>query len=362
MKEEAQRADVRHGAFRNNESTELSDQDVIQTKRQMMITTQKLIAPILFAGLLPLSGAFAQQANCDEACLTDIARQYMAEVYRDNPTNQAARENSFDVVPRDFSRLPWGPRVRFTENNVAMMIGEGFWGAARGDYNELLVLPDAATGNVIWFGITEEHEQAAYQGMRLKVENRQITEVETYFGREGTPDLFAPTQNYTVDPAFTQTLPADQRRTRQRLTVIVNGYLASKQLNDGRILAGFTDDCARITNGVNVTHGNYWAADITQGCRQQLEEGIYKPVDRIRSRRFPVVNEETGVVVALTIEDHATRYVEYASTSGETLKVDVEYPNSRGMLELFKVVDGNIARIEGVSVFLPYYIQDLWKD
>ncbi len=308
----------------------------------------------------PLPAA-AQEAACDDACLVDIARRYMTEVYRDNPSVQAAREFANDVVVRDFSALPWGPQVRFTENNVAMMIGEGFWGAARGNMRELLVLPDTTTGNVIWYGITEEHEQAAYHGMRLKVEDRRITEVETYFGREGTPDLFAGTASYDPDPAFQQVLPAGQRRDRERLAVIVNGYLSSKEQNDGRVFAEFTEDCARVTNGVNVTHGNYWAADIAEGCRQQLEEGIYKPVDRVRARRFPVVIEEIGVVVALTIQDHAARYVDYESTSGKLLKVDVEYPNSRGMLEVFKVVDGEISRIEGVSVFLPYYIHDLWQ-
>jgi len=320
-----------------------------------------LITAAFTALSFPSFTATAQDAACDSACLADIARDYMAETMRDNPSLQAAREFAFDVVPRDFSMLPWGERVRFTENNVAMMIGEGYWGAARGELTELFVLGDETTGNVLWYGITEEHEQAAYYGMRLKVEDRKITEVETYFGREGTPDLFANTGGYRLDPMFSETIPVDQRRTRERMTAIVNGYLSSKVRDDGRTLVDFTDDCARITNGVNVTHGDYWAADIAQGCRQQLEEGIYKPVERIRSRRFPVINEETGVIVALTLEDHAVRYVDYESTSGENLKVDVEYPNTRGMLELFKIVDGEIARIEGVSVFLPYFIQDLWQ-
>lgn len=320
------------------------------------------LALVTVTGLLPLSlPVSAQEASCDDACLVDMARRYMDEVYTVDASIEAAREYANDVVPRDFSALPWGPRVRFTENNVAMMIGEGFWGAARGDRRELLVLPDATTGNVIWYGITEEHEQAAYQGMRLKVEDGRISEVETYFGREGTPDLFAQTAGYQIDPVLTRRLPENQRRGRDRMIAIANGYLASKELNDGRLLVGFTDDCARVTNGVDVTYGNYWAADIAEGCRAQLEEGIYKPVDRIRSRRFPVIDEETGVIVALTIEDHAARYVDYASTSGTPLKIDVEYPNSRGMLEFIKIVDGKIAHIEGVSVFLPYYIHDLWQ-
>jgi len=58
--------------------------------------------------------ATAQDAACDSACLANIARDYMAETMRDNPSLQAAREFAFDVVPRDFSMLPWGERVRFT--------------------------------------------------------------------------------------------------------------------------------------------------------------------------------------------------------------------------------------------------------
>jgi len=303
----------------------------------------------------------AQDEACDSTCLVDIARQYMAEVYRENPSIQAARATANDVVLREFGSLPWEAQVSFTENNVAMMIGEGFWGAARGVYTELLVLADETTGNVVWYGITEEHEQAAYHGMRLKIEGAKITEVETYLGREGTPDFFASTTDYAVNSIFSETLPRNQRSNRQGMMEIANGYLETKQENDGSLLVKFADNCARVTNGVDVTFGDYWGADIAQGCAAQLEEGIYKPVDRIRARRFPVINEETGVVVALSIEDHATRYVNYESTSGQSLKVDIEYPNSRGLLEIFKIIDGEIARIEEVSVFLPYYIEDLWK-
>ncbi len=318
-----------------------------------------LITPVLV--IFGSISGLAQDEACDSTCLAGIARQYMAEVYRDNPSIQAARATANDVVIREFSSLPWGDRVSFTENNVAMMIGEGFWGAARGDYTELLVLADENTGNVIWFGITEEHEQAAYHAMRLKIEGSKITEVETYLGREGTPDFFAPTTDYAVNSIFSETVPRNQRSNRQGMMELVNSYLETKQENDGSLLVEFSDNCARVSNGVDVTFGDYWAADIAQGCAAQLEEGIYKPVNRIRARRFPVINEEKGVVVALSIEDHATRYVNYESNSGQSLKVDIEYPNSRGLLEIFKIVDGEIARIEGISVFLPYYIQDLWK-
>lgn len=286
----------------------------------------------------------AQAPACDSVCLTELARQYMA-----------------DVVTQDWSRLPWADRVRYTENNVGMQIGDGFWGAGPGTSGEGLILTDPDSGNVVWYGITTEHGQAAYHAVRLQVEGSRISEVESYVGREGTPDLFAGVEGFESPAVFGQSIDVSARSARARMVALVDGYFNSKQLNDGRIFTSFADNCERVTNGVSVTHGEHWAARLVQGCRAQLEQGLFKPVDRIRARRYPVVNEETGVVVALSIEDHATRYVDYSSTSGTALKVEVEYPNSRGMLELFKISNGEIQRIEGVSVFLPYYIHSLWQ-
>lgn len=281
------------------------------------------------------SSVQAQVADCDENCLVGIARQYME-----------------DVVAQDWSTLPWADRVRFTENNVAMMIGDGFWGAVSIARDNAFTLADTQTGNVLWFGITEEHGQAAYYGMRLQVEQGQITEVETYLGREGVPNLFSPIGNYQSHTMFSQELRGEQQRPRERMIALVDGYFNTKQLNDGQLFTAFSDDCVRFTNGVNVTEG--------EDCRAQMEIGLYRPVDRIRARRYPVVDVGKGVVLALSIEDHATRFVHYETSDGQSHGMKVEYPNSRGMLEMFKIEDGEIIRIEGISVFLPYYIHSLW--
>jgi hypothetical protein len=287
----------------------------------------------------------AQAPDCDAGCLTGIAQQYMN-----------------DVTQQDSSKLPWADRVRYTENNVAMMIGDGFWGAGPSTVGEGVYLPDPQTGNVVWWGITGEHGQAAYHGLRLKIENREITEVESYVGREGTPDLFAAVADYSLDDSFTSTVRASARSPRERMVALVDGWFNSRQLNDGKVFTSIADDCTRTVNGRDTTSGEYWAAQLAEGCRQQLELGLHKPVDRIRARRYPVVNEETGVVVALSLEDHAVRYVDYSSIDGKPLKVEVEYPNTRGRLELFKIEDGEITHIDGVSVFLPYYIHSLWTN
>lgn len=297
----------------------------------------------LLLSAFALSGTVHAQNACDAACMTDIAKQYMT-----------------DVATQDWSRLPWAERVRYTENNVAMMIGDGFWGAGPTSGDEALILADESTGNVIWYGSTAEHGQFAYHALRLKVEGGRISEVESYLGREGTPDLFAPVAGYAPASAFTANVNA--AASRDALIAVVDAYFDTKQLNDGTLRTAIADDCTQFVNGVNLTHGEHPKAQAAQGCKAQLEIGLYKPVERIRARRYPLVDTAKGIVVALSLEDHATRELRYTTSDGSTHDVDVRYPNTRGRLDLFKIVDGEIVRMEGVSVFLPYYIHSLWED
>jgi hypothetical protein len=265
-----------------------------------------------------------------------------------------------DVVTQDWSKLPWAEQVRYTENNVGMMIGDGFWGAGPTTGDNPLILTDDSTGDVLWYGRSAEHGQLAYHGLRLKVEDGRISEVESYLGREGTPDLFAPLDGYVLHADFNADVA--EPNSRNALITTVDGYFNSKQLNDGTLRTQIADACTQLVNGVNLTQGDHVKAQAAQGCKAQLEIGLYKPVERIRARRYPVVDTEKGVVVALTLEDHATRELKYTTNDGKEHDVDVRYPNTRGRMDLFKIVDGEITRIDGVSVFLPYYIHSLWEE
>jgi hypothetical protein len=184
--------------------------------------------------------------------------------------------------------------------------------------------------------------------------------VESYLGREGTPDLFAPIDSYTLSADFSTNVATPA--TRAALIALVEGYFDSKQLNDGTLHTSIADGCTQLVNGMNITQGEHPKAVAAQGCKAQLEIGLYKPVERIRARRYPVVDTAKGVVVALSLEDHAARDLKYTTTDGAEHDIDVRYPNTRGRLDLFKIVDGNITRIDGVSVFLPYYIHSLWEE
>lgn len=285
----------------------------------------------------------AVAADCDKACLKNIIQQYQQS-----------------LLDKDYSNLPWGEVVAFTENDVAMMIGDGLWGTATKFHNDPYVLADAGTGNVLWMGVVEEHGQPAYYGLRLRVQDRKITEVESILGREGTPGVFAKTNGYQVDDIFLR--KAAKKSNRHRLTDIVKNYYKTRVLNNGRIYTRFADDCSRRENGVSTTSGEqYWAAKAASGCRKQFKIGLFKTTDSIRAVRFPIVDEATGVVVAINIQDSAIRYTSYKTLDGREVHVPVEYPHSFSMLELFKIEDGGIRRIESFSAFQPYLMPSNWS-
>jgi len=286
-------------------------------------------------------------ANCDEACLSGLVDDYLEAML------------AFDgmALPGSIAPLPWAPAVGFTENDVGLMIGDGLWGSSTA-VGEGFTLADAATGNVLWFGIVEEHGQPAYAALRLGVEGGEIAAVETIVGREGSPAPFAPTSGYSLDPSFSTAVPVSDRLPRRRLEALVRGYYDSLRQNDGTVYTEIAEDCRRLTNGFTTSQIE---GSSVNGCRQQLEAGWYRYVDDVRALRMPVVDEARGVVVAIALLDHAARFVDYETQDGEPRKIPIEYPNTHAVLELFKIEEGEIQRIEGVTAFQPYLMPTRWR-
>jgi hypothetical protein len=305
---------------------------------------RRLLLPLILVG--PIASA-QTGGDCDSACLTGLVDDYLEAML------------AFDgmALPGSLAPLPWAESVGFTENDVGLMIGDGLWGSSTA-VGEGYTLADPATGNVLWFGIVEEHGQPAYAALRLGVTGGRIAEVETVVGREGSPAPFAPTAGYALDPAFSAPLPTAQRLSRRRLETLVAGYYATLEQNDGTLRTEIADDCQRLTNG-------FATSDVEgsgiSGCRQQLEAGWYRYVDSVRAVRTPMVDETRGVVVALALLDHAARFVDYETRDGQARKIPIEYPNTHAVLEIFKIENGEIRRIEGVTAFQPYLMPTRWS-
>ena len=284
--------------------------------------------------------------SLDRAALYDHAERYLEALVR-----------------RDSSRLRWAEDVVFTENNVRLAVGDGTWSTVDGRRDYDLKMADPATGQVAWFGVIEEHGHPAIMALRLRLEGERIAEAEAIVTRKVENSPFPSIDTYIEPrPLMLADVPLRQRTPREAMVVIANGYFDTLELNDGTLRTRFTDDCERIENGMQTTHNesvpNYPIA--AYGCREQFELGQYRYDDRLRARRFPLVDEEKGLVLAGGFIDHRGKLVDFTWTDGTPVKSFFHFPHSYCLLEAFKIVDGAIAGVEAVFIDVPYHMPSPW--
>ncbi len=267
------------------------------------------------------------------------------------------------LVAKDPSQLALAPDVVFTENNVQLKVGDGVWNtisARRPRYD--LKCADVATGQVSWFGIIEEYGHPAIMGMRMACAADAITEIETIICREMEFGPFPSIEGYTTPrQLMLADVPEGERSSREEMIAIANGYFETLELNDGTLHTEFTDDCDRIENGLQTTNTHIEGYPIAaMGTADQFRLGQYVYDDRLRDRRFPLVDEEKGIVCAAGFIDHAGKVMDVTWTDGSQHKSIFHFPHSFVLLELFKIVGGKIAGVEAVFVTVPYNMVSPW--
>jgi hypothetical protein len=291
-------------------------------------------------------------ADCDRNCLYGFIDRYLDA-----------------LVHRDASRLPWMANARYTENNVEMSIGDGVWGTATklGDYK--LKFADTLNGEAGFFGVIEETKlHSSGFALRLKVENHKISEAEIVILRladfpplTGGVNPFEKAK-FEDKPILQQNLTPNERRPRERLISIADGYFDTLQLNDGTLFTEFDPNCNRFENGLQTTNNPAKPlGEMTAlGCAEQFKLGNYRYDDRLRARRFPLVDEERGLVLGMGFIDHSGRLGTYKLADGRTAESPIRRPHSFCLMELFKIVDGRIRQIEAVFITVPYNMPSPW--
>jgi hypothetical protein len=290
--------------------------------------------------------------NCDRQCLYGFVDQYLAA-----------------LVARDPARLPWAASVQFTENNVTLPVGEGLWGTITARGADDLRAADPENGQVAYFGVVDERGNQAFLALRMKIEDRRIAEVETIVDRKGYgPGPFGDPSTLKAVPILLQNVAPENRRPRARMISLADGYFNTLQLNDGQLFTQFTDDCSRRENGVwtandpNPDPQNHSSLSSYGkiSCEAGFRLGNYRWDDRLRDRRFPLVDEEKGLVLAAGFIDHSGRLETYATTDGVKHESPMKSPHSFCLLEMFKIVDGKIRHAEAVFITVPYDMPSPW--
>jgi hypothetical protein len=112
-------------------------------------------------------------ADCDRACLKGMLDQYLSAVTQHNPAAVAL-----------------SPGYRQTENAVVRRPGQGIWQTAKALGKVQRRYFDPVTAAAAYFGTLEETSgNAAVVTVRLKVEDRKVTEAEWYLARKGDPGI-----------------------------------------------------------------------------------------------------------------------------------------------------------------------------
>ncbi len=266
------------------------------------------------------------QAACDRACLTGFIDAYFAA-----------------LVANDARRLPQAARARITENSTEKRLADTFWPGAEEIVHRFDIANirrgDTGTQTVI----RNADGTKTMHMLRLKVRNGAITEIETIKANQGDADrLWDPDRLSSVSPDLQLTIREADRDSYYDLIGAAESYWRAFQTNGTPAYrkARLLPDSKRYENGLQTTglvrDGRF--NDTSRG----FDEGRFLGRN-IWDRRYPVVDEERGMVLSI---------VRFGLKVGATSQ-SVTTSNDRLVGEFFAVKAGYIQEIHAVLFNLP---------
>jgi hypothetical protein len=247
---------------------------------------------LTLVGVLALGSALgvASGATCDRSCLKATLDRYLDAVVEHNP-----------------AAAPLSVGFRQTENAMVRRPGGGLWESAKALGKLQRRYFDVESGQAGYFGTLEEATGIAIVTVRLKVEDRKITEAEWVLARKGDPGIgpqaggqaaaaFNDVDNLIAHPPAERVVPKGERLSRADLAAIANSYFDGLSAHDGTIIVAHPG-CVRIENGVQTTQRPMDGG----GPSDCTGKGAMANIFAVTARRYPIVDEEAGAVLSLVI-------------------------------------------------------------
>lgn len=264
------------------------------------------------------------------------------------------------LTANDPSRLPLSYDVRFTENAKPMKLGTGLWRTAK-SVKYRYAVADPLQGQVgVFCTLQEGDEHLTLLALRLKVMDKKMAEVETIVSRyAGRALAFKPEALVVPNPILTEVVPAPERLPRNQLMYIANLYLDGLEKNSAEFIP-LHKDCNRLENGMQTTNNPDLGFINSLSCAEQIP--LFTYMTKIRDRRFPVVDEELGLVWCLVMFD-VPGTVKTAKLPGYgeiALPPRTQNPRSALVAELFKIRNGQIHYIEAILTGVPLGTRPGW--
>ena len=264
------------------------------------------------------------------------------------------------LTARDPSRLPLTDTVRFTENTQSLELGQGLWKTAVAiKYRQAVA--DPSQGQIgVFCTVDEGEEHLALLALRLKVADKKIAEIETIVSRyAGRAVAFDPKALVAPNPLLTETVPIAERVSRERMITLAYLYLEGLEKNRAEVIP-FHEKCNRVENGLQTTNNPALGFMTSLSCPEQIP--LFTYLTKIRDRRYPVIDEELGLVWCLVIFD-VPGTVKTAELPGHgliELPPRTQKPRSALVAELFKIRNSQIHYIEAVLTAVPLGTECGW--
>ena len=299
-----------------------------------------MMRTLTLAALALVAANAANAATCDRACLKSTLEVYLNAVVR-----------------HDAKAAPLSLGFRQTENAQVRNAGTGLWQSATALGKVQRRYYDTTTEQAAYFGTLDEAAGPAIVTLRLKVEDRKITEAEWVINRKGDPGIgpnagaqanaaFYDPEYLVVHPPPERVIPKAQRLSRTDLVAITNSYFDGLSAHDGKIIIAHAG-CVRIENG-NLTTQRPIA---TGGLTDCTAEGPMTNIFAVTARRYAVVDEEAGAVLALALFQRKPGALMRRNLLGEWFFIEQSkirevyaamfYPEQDAMVPNWPPFDGN---------------------
>jgi hypothetical protein len=329
------------------------------------VCRQLLVLTLLTVVWMPRSAA--AQTSCDRACLTGLADAWFAA-----------------IVAHDPSKAPIAPDVRFTEQTQVKPVGDGLWKtASEGPTTFKIYVADPVVSQIGGIVVMKDAGKPVQVAVRLKVQNRQITEAEhliwTNVNAASLANLQAPR------PGLLATVPPAERLPREVLLLYAHGYYDAIEQSDGKAVP-FADDCVRREGGMHTAGPRPAAAGApptsapqgegptsAQGsgmgsmtCAAQLDTRFMSYIESINLRRVWIADEEKGLVFGLSMFHHPMNEkvltLVYPDGTRGSRDMTTQRQFDMAAAHIIKVRDRKIHEIEATGAVLPFNSKNGWSD
>ncbi len=294
--------------------------------RRITLVAVALLLLYGFGGYSIAGPAPLPSSDCDRECLRGFVTQYLDAMIAHKPDS-----------------LPVAENVKFTEDCREMKLGEGLWKnfSRLTDYRRDIL--DVRQGVAVSFLVVEESDSPVMFVMRLKVEDKKITEIETMVVRNREEGMLFNLENLKT-ASKTMTTPVDPAEKNSREDMIRMALTYPAGLKIGSFVKAdspMKPDAYRFENGQLMAGPG---CTFFQGC------------DNMKTQRIPTLSGITHRVIAVD-EDLGVVAMRMNFGPGSTFQGD-------GVLDVwhsFKIYGDQIHAAEAYCEIVPAGTPSGWE-